>query len=280
MTDTSVINLNDVFAAIAAHNWLAVLLFLAVCLRTIVSDKSKIPLNISANWRPVIIGVAGGIITDVTAMQSGMKWGPALLSGLAGLVVSGTVDAFFAACFGKPENAPYLAKLLLGIIDEFDGKTPPGGSGTKAAKPVSVPPLNSLPPTSLRFRAPLLAACLAASLAFSGCAWWSANSKTVVTDLGKLGSCIAASLFGGATDAGAIVKACDGSTFADVEQVIASLIDYYQHPPTGSAAAVATLCGSGDTPFKGAPQCATVAQVGLLHSAHASARMALERGDK
>lgn len=231
MTDTSVINLNDIIAAIAAHNWLAVLLFLAVCLRTIVSDKSKIPMNISANWRPVIIGVAGGIVTDVTAMQSGMKWAPALLSGLAGLVVSGTVDAFFAACFGKPENAPYFAKLLLGIIDEFEGKTPPGGSGTKAAKPVSVPPLNSTPPTSLRFRALLLAACLILCIALGGCAWWKANSQTVTTDAGQIAACVISDIVKGNSDPGAIIKDCNGTVFADIVAIIDSLLSDPQVTP-------------------------------------------------
>ncbi len=161
MQDTTPMNLGDILQAIGQHNWLALLLIVAVYLRTIFSEKSSFPVNIPPNWRPVFVGLAGGIVTDVTAMQSGMAWAPALLSGAIGLVVSGFFDGLLAAIFGSAASAPSWARAIVMVIDDLGGHPPAGGAnlhfgvgrGSKSPPGMSPPP--SAPRIAVGWRAPL-----------------------------------------------------------------------------------------------------------------------------
>lgn len=132
----------------------------------------------------------------------------------------------------------------------------------------------------------LAPATFAAVLAISSCAWWQSNSKPVVADLGQIASCVIAQLVQGVSDAGSITKSCDRAAFDNLAQVIASLIDFYKTPVThvvadaGVSASPYVLCGSGDPPFPGIPECLTVSQLATLHAAHASVKAAVLAGTK
>lgn len=69
-----------------------------------------------------------------------------------------------------------------------------------------------------------------APVAAQGCAWWSGNSKQVLTAVGDVGACVVGALLGGAVDAALVVAHCSGSTLADVEALAASLISFYTQP--------------------------------------------------
>jgi hypothetical protein len=126
-----------------------------------------------------------------------------------------------------------------------------------------------------------------------GCSWFTANQPAVISDLGQIGSCVLAQLFRGVPDPLAIATVCLPATVADVEQVIASLIDFYDTPSAGGDAGTPSdtaisggdrpgpmLCGS-KAPPKGlddAPQCIPLAQVAHLHMMHARAKAKLAAG--
>jgi len=86
--------------------------------------------------------------------------------------------------------------------------TPPGKTAIKMIPPAAA----------------LLLFVGAGALPSSGCAWWKANSSTVTKDVGQIGSCILTDLFTGTDDPAKIVTDCDGAVFADVEQIIVSLL--------------------------------------------------------
>jgi len=95
------------------------------------------------------------------------------------------------------------------------------------------------------------------------CAWWSSNSPQVVTDIGQVGSCVVAQLFQGVTDPTKIAAACVGSTIAEVESIITSVINYYDQSVTDSGAVASNgqHCGVGVAPFKGMPACISTIQL-------------------
>jgi hypothetical protein len=110
----------------------------------------------------------------------------------------------------------------------------------------------------------------------AGCSWLKGNSTMVSNDLMVLSECVIAQVLRGVTDPVTIAAGCVGSAISDVEQILASLIDYYTGPQDGGAiGADGMLCGAGDPPFKTAPKCITLAQAGHLHTAHAKAKAAL-----
>jgi len=68
-------------------------------------------------------------------------------------------------------------------------------------------------------------------------------------------SCVIAEMFQGVTDPLKITGACLGSTLADVEQIIASIINFYDQPQeAGAVAASGQRCGAGK-PAYGLPNC-------------------------
>jgi hypothetical protein len=71
-------------------------------------------------------------------------------------------------------------------------------------------------------------------MAAEGCSWWSANSKPVVTDLGSIASCVLAQLFQGISAPLTIVGSCIGATVADVEEIVASIVQFYDQPDAGA----------------------------------------------
>jgi hypothetical protein len=139
------------------------------------------------------------------------------------------------------------------------------------------PKAATFPPTTLKRTAVVLGICaFGAAGTTAGCGWWKGNATTVSNDLLVLSECVISQVFKGVTDPVTIAAGCVGSAISDVEQILASLIDYYTGPQDGGAiGAEGMLCGSGDPPFKTAPKCISLAQAGHLHTAHAKAKAAL-----
>lgn len=156
---------------------------------------------------------------------------------------------------GMPHTSAQWASLAIGALVAglaaikgiyLTPPTPPSdgaalGIDKLPLSPPSLPPRNSVRETlhwPKQLRAGMWAAAVLAGAilvggmagGLTGCGWWAANSNTVVRDAGQIGSCVLAQLFSGASDAGTVVKACDGATFSDVEALIASLIDFYSKP--------------------------------------------------
>jgi hypothetical protein len=71
-------------------------------------------------------------------------------------------------------------------------------------------------------------------LAVEGCSWWTANSKPVVTDIGSIASCVISQSFLGVSAPATIVGSCIGATIADVEEIVASVVSFYDHPDAGA----------------------------------------------
>jgi hypothetical protein len=110
----------------------------------------------------------------------------------------------------------------------------------------------------------------------TGCGWWSSNSKQVVTDVGQIASCVIGELFQNVTDPLKIAAACVPATAADVEQIIASIINFYDQPAeAGAVAASDKHCGVGQAPYKGLEQCVTSAQLANFKTAHDQAKAQL-----
>jgi len=188
-----------------------------------------------------------------------------------------------------------VAALMAGLgairgINTSQPKAPPGdgpGGGDKVSG--DVPTTTSgrpVPPASLRFRGRMRSGIWAAGFLLTmfafggsteGCGWWSANSNTVVRDLGAIGECVLAQLFGGTSDPSVITKNCVGATMQDVADIITSLLDFYRQQPSGGPTATSTICGVGTPPVAGAPECISMAQVAMLHTAHARAKEALDK---
>jgi len=113
----------------------------------------------------------------------------------------------------------------------------------------------------------------------TGCGWFGANNNQVVSDVGQIASCVIAQLFQGVTDPLKIVGACQGATMADVEQIIASIINYYDQPDASAAVAASDKhCGVGNPPYKGMDQCATTAQLTSFKTAHTNVKAQIAAG--
>lgn len=129
-----------------------------------------------------------------------------------------------------------------------------------------------------------------AALVGQGCDWFKANQPAVEADLGEVASCIIAQLFRGTSDPLAIVGACVGATVAAVEQIVSSLIAFYDTPGGSDGGALAEagttgasfpmLCRSSPKPklLATAPDCVSLAQFAGLHVTHARAQAARASG--
>ena len=85
----------------------------------------------------------------------------------------------------------------------------------------------------MKFRRIIATTLIVSSLAtVTGCAWFQANGKTVVTDVGQIAACVLSQVLNpGTTDANQVIQACQGATLADLVGVLGSLIDFYTAPP-------------------------------------------------
>ncbi len=115
----------------------------------------------------------------------------------------------------------------------------------------------------------------------TGCGWWASNSGQVTTDVGQIASCVIAEMFQGVTDPLKITGACIGSTLADVEQIIASIINYYDQPQEAGAAVAASdmKCGSGK-PAYGLPNCVSVSLLANFKTLQSNVRAQKAAGAK
>lgn len=165
-------NLQQIVATFAAHQWLALALFGAVYLRKLVSPGSNFPVNFSANWRPVFVALFGAAVLGITADEGGASIGMSVLAGFGGFVAAGAMDGLLVAIWGDAASAPGWAKALVWVVDDIESG---GGGGGGAAKPKTdavAAAANALPkpPVSSRIRGLVAAAgVLALALFCSGC---------------------------------------------------------------------------------------------------------------
>jgi hypothetical protein len=162
-----------------------------------------------------------------------------------------------------------------------------GGSGQPASAPAPVAP--PAPPVQkmVRILAPI-GIVLALGVAIggtvttqTGCNWWSSNNKQVVTDVGQVASCVIAEMFQGVTDPLKITGACAPATLSDVEQIIASIINFYDQPQEAGAAVAASgnHCGSGQAPY-GVPGCVSDSLLASFKTLHSNIKASMAAGAK
>jgi hypothetical protein len=154
------LNVTDVLNAIAAHQWLALVLLVAVYLRKLLSPGSAFPWTVPVNWRPAIVGAAGLVVAVVSSKQAGSSWESALVIGATGGALTTFLDGLVVALFGSPAAAPAWAKFILGIIEQVAPPAPPasssGGGGLSVlgggGGSLSSPPTTKGPTAAARTR--------------------------------------------------------------------------------------------------------------------------------
>jgi hypothetical protein len=146
------LNVTDVLNAIAAHQWLALVLLVAVYLRKLLSPGSAFPWTVPVNWRPAIVGAAGLVVAVVSSKQAGSSWESALVIGATGGALTTFLDGLVVALFGSPAAAPSWAKAILAIIEDVAPPAPPAsGSGGGVSKAPLSAVVND-PPAAVRTR--------------------------------------------------------------------------------------------------------------------------------
>lgn len=120
-------NLTDLTTAFAAHNWLLLVMMVAVYARTLAGSQSKFPINLPPNWLPVFSGLAGAVVTSDSALMQGKSTGASVLLGVVGFVGGGFLDGMVSAVFGDATKAPTWAKAIVFLVDDVVGGS--GGSG-------------------------------------------------------------------------------------------------------------------------------------------------------
>jgi hypothetical protein len=236
-------DLNAIAAAFATHNYLVLVLMLAVYLRTLFSDESKFPKTWNPNWRPLFVGVASAVVVEVTAHDAGQTWGMATLSAVAGLIGGGFLDGMAVAIFGTTEKAPSWARWLVMAVDGAFGRG--GGLTVKKTETqtqtteVSVKPAADAPPP-----APKVSARLALVL----------GVLAIVAILGALVFHASGPFAPSAHPAPVAVVLQDDGRIAYVEPMIADV----QTSECSSARAVAPVALEGCTNGQLNPQAVTV----------------------
>jgi hypothetical protein len=130
-------DIDSIVAALGAHNWLLLVMLVAVYARTLFSSQSKFPWNLSPNWLPVFSGIAGFVVVVDTSLMGGKTVGPAILIGVVGFVSGGFADGLIVALFGDSTKAPTWAKALIFLVDDVFGH-PGGGVSVKKTETVEV----------------------------------------------------------------------------------------------------------------------------------------------
>jgi hypothetical protein len=150
------LNVTDVLNAIAQHQWLALVLLVAVYLRKLLSPGSAFPWTVPVNWRPAIVGAAGLVVAVVSSKQAGSSWESSLVIGATGGALTTFLDGLVVALFGSPAAAPSWAKAILAIIEDVAPPPPPasgsGGGVSKAPLSAVVNEPPKPPPASARTR--------------------------------------------------------------------------------------------------------------------------------
>ena len=114
-------DINQIVAAFAQHNWLLLVMIGAVYARTVFSAQSKFPITFKPNWLPVFSAIAGAVIVTDTGLMAGKSVGAAVLLGVVGFVSGGAADGMVVAIFGDTSKAPTWAKALVGFVDDVFG---------------------------------------------------------------------------------------------------------------------------------------------------------------
>ena len=228
-------------------------------------------------WIGVLLGLGGGV---VSGLQQGQVWTQALATAVLGMLSGGASALHVETMGGNVTNVP-KPKVDGGSGGVADSKK-------DSEKPVVV--VASVPPTAkrMRFLFPAFGAFAFISIisfttpVTTGCAWFKANSSSVVTDLDQTATCVVAQLFQGITNPATITGSCVGATLAQVDAIITSIINYYSQPTvvadSGAATASGQLCGSGTIPYKGMPSCVSISQLSSFKALHAQYSVQLAGG--
>jgi hypothetical protein len=116
--------LQDLLSALGSHNYLAVFVLLTLYVRKATGPDSKIPLEISATWRPVLSAAAGLVYGVLSARTAGTDWANAVVGGVLLAGSSGFLDGLLTAIFNHGV-APAWAKALVGIFDDLTATQAP-----------------------------------------------------------------------------------------------------------------------------------------------------------
>jgi hypothetical protein len=127
------IDIAQILADISQHNWLALILALAIYARFLFSAESKFPWTWHPNLRPIFFGLASALVVTMTAHDNGQAWGSAAGVGVLGLIGGGFLDSMVVALFGNTAAAPSWAKAIVGFIDSAVKNSSGGGGGTATA---------------------------------------------------------------------------------------------------------------------------------------------------
>lgn len=227
-------NPTDILAAVQSHNWLVLVMLVALWARKLTSADSLFPVNIPPNWRPVILGVLAMVIAGDGALEAHRGVQAALLSALAAGGAGYVFDGLLTAIFGKASNAPTWAKALVFVVDDVAGKAAPA---TVAVPKDKGPQAGSVHVPALFMVAVVSLTLLLTGTFLTGC---TPGAQAVVQDAGKLTLCVDGAVFAsveaGATTfediAAAIAQAgCGPIAMNEIEAIVALL---QSKQPTGS----------------------------------------------
>lgn len=260
MDPTTIVS--QVTAAFQMHNWLALVLVLALVVRkwTGPDSKSPIPIVVPPNWRPVVFAFTGLVITVGSTRNAGQPWTTSLLAGAMAAAATGFLDGLLAAIFGKPENAPTWARWIVGVFDELEGggKAPPA----PPADALKVPPTQEikimtkntdqrsfLGAARVAIVSTVVVAVVAAVVA--GCAAF--NKSVLPADFEKNGECVANQLVSGQTSVVAIEIACLPGQLQSVEDLVSYLVTQLGSKVANPAAVLSSM-GAPETKARLASQ--------------------------
>jgi hypothetical protein len=120
-------SITDIVTALGSHNYLGLLVLLALYVRKLTGPDSKLPVELSPNWRPVVSALAGLVYGVLASREAGSPWATAALGGVVAAGASGFLDGLLTAIFSH-DNAPSWAKAIVFIFDDVTavgGGTPP-----------------------------------------------------------------------------------------------------------------------------------------------------------
>ncbi len=208
-------------------------------------------------WIGLVLGLGGGF---VTGLQQGEPWQQALVTAIMGMLSGGASALHVESMVGNTHAAVKAA-------------SGGGGGGNVAVNAATtIPPAAPPPPPSHARRRLIPAMGLTLVVSVIGCSWFQANKPQVTSDVGQIASCVLTQLFQGNSDPLKITGACIGATMADIEQILASVINFYEQPAEAGIAASDKHCGSGKAPFDNMPACVTADQLVSFKKAHDQAK--------
>jgi hypothetical protein len=226
--ETSIMPLTDLLGAISAHQWLPLLVLLALYVRKLLSSDSKFPITISPNMLPTVSGALSLIVTVVGAREAGKTWALAALSGFIAAVAMGFFDGLLAAIFGDPSKAPSWAKAIVYVVDDLGGGKKGQGGFIAVGLLARVAGVTGV----------VTIVIVSAGAVFSEAACTKPQAVAVAQDLTPAGACVVNDIVAkGVQDPVQILKDCGGITIDGLYAIVEQLLGWAGDAGTSAVAA-------------------------------------------